>query len=89
MRILTIAAAIALPAAAITPALANDWDDQPITAEERARVMAAIAAAGCTNPDSIERDDNGYDVDNAKCEGGVYDIDLDKAFNITERDRED
>ncbi|MFC3096862.1 PepSY domain-containing protein [Alteraurantiacibacter palmitatis] len=85
MRLLALAAAIALP----TAALANDWDDQPITDAERASVMAALEAAGCTSPDSIERDDNGYDVDNARCGDGVYDIELDRDFTITERDRED
>lgn len=86
MRLLVLAAAIALPTAAVA---SDDWDDQPVTDAERASVMAALDAAGCTNPTSIERDDDGYEADNARCADGVFDIDLDREFNIIDRDRED
>ena len=79
-------AAIALPAAAIAQ---TEWEDRPITPEERAQVIVALEQAGCTNPTKIERDDDGYEADNAKCATGVFDIDLDRDFRIIDRDRED
>lgn len=76
----------ALAAAAIaTPALA---DDSP-TQAQRTSVMKAIKAIGCTNPTEIERDDGGYEVDNAQCKDGVYDLKLSADFKIISRDKDD
>lgn len=64
--------------------------DRPATAEERTRVLAALAAVGCRDPRSIEREDDGeFDVENARCADGVYDVELDAQYRITDRDRED
>ena len=86
MRLLAIAAAIALPTAALA---SEDWDDRPITDAERASVIAALEADGCVNPTKVERDDDGYEADNVTCADGVFDIDLDREFRIIDRDRED
>lgn len=69
-----------------TPALADD--DTP-TPAQRASVMKAVKAAGCTSPTSIERDDGGYEVDNARCKDGVYDLKLTADFKIVKREKED
>ncbi|WP_277982707.1 PepSY domain-containing protein [Sphingomonas faeni] len=69
-----------------TPALADD--DTP-TRAQRASVMKAVRAAGCTNPTKIERDDGGYEVDNARCKGGLYDLKLSAGFKIVSRDKDD
>ena len=82
-----LALGLAIPTAAIA---SEDWDDQPITAQERAQVIDALRAVGCTvDPKKIERDDNGYEADDARCANGVFDIELDRQFRITEMDRED
>jgi hypothetical protein len=81
-----MAALLAVPAAVV----ANDtWEDQPVTEAERAKVIAALEAAGCSDPREIERDDDGYEADDVRCADGVFDIDLDKEFKIIDRDRED
>jgi hypothetical protein len=69
-----------------TPALADD--DTPTTAQ-RASVLKAIRAAGCSNPTKIERDDGGYEVDNARCRDGVYDLKLSANFKILSREKDD
>lgn len=69
-----------------TPALGDD--DTP-TRAQRASVMKAIKAVGCSNPTSIERDDGGYEVDNARCKDGVYDLKLSSGFKVISRDRDD
>ena len=86
IRCTLVLAALALPAAAIAQ---TEWEDRPVTQEERVQVLAALEQAGCTEPTKIERDDDGYEADNAKCAGGVFDIDLDRDFRIIDRDRED
>lgn len=79
---------VAVPAVALAQNTAK-WEDQPVTAKERTSVITALRAIGCTNPTRIERDDDGYEADNAKCRDGVYDIDLDRRFRVIDRDRED
>ncbi|MCV2446042.1 PepSY domain-containing protein [Paracoccus sp. DMF] len=69
---------------AVTPALAAD--DDVASAEETAKVAEAIARIGC-KPDpqagvEKERDDL-YEVDDAQCEIGQYDIKLNADFVIT------
>lgn len=69
-----------------TPALADN--DTP-TKAQRASVMKAIRAAGCTNPTKVERDDGGFEVDNARCKDGVYDLKLSADYRIVSRDKDD
>ena len=69
---------------AVTPALAAD--DDAASAEETAKVSEAIARIGC-KPDpqagvEKEREDL-YEVDDAQCEIGQYDIKLNADFVIT------
>lgn len=76
------AAALAL---AVTPALAADEQDRA-SAGEAAKVTEAIAKIGCKpNVEAgveKERDDL-YEVDDAQCEIGQYDIKLNADFTIT------
>ncbi|HMO42680.1 MAG TPA: hypothetical protein PKB04_05035 [Phenylobacterium sp.] len=81
------AAALLLPTAAAHA-------DEPATPDERARILAVLAAEGCSDPRKIERETDdgrlkGYEVEDAKCADGVYDFDLDLNFAITDRDRDD
>lgn len=72
-------------ACAVTPALAGDEQDKA-SAEDTAKVTAAIAKIGCKSNAEAgvekERDDL-YEVDDAQCEIGQYDIKLNADFTIT------
>lgn len=79
-----ILCAVAL-AWAVTPALAADEQDMA-SADETAKVTEVIARIGCKpNAESgveKERDDL-YEIDDAQCEIGQYDIKLNADFVIT------
>lgn len=79
-----IVAFVALGLAA--PVLAED--DIP-TPSQRAAVLRAISAGGCSDPAEIERDDGGYEVDSARCKDGIYDLKLSTDYKIISRDKED
>lgn len=87
MRLIVLSvAALMLPATA-------SFADAPPTAQERAQVMAALAAVGCADPREVEREEDdgvieGYEVEDAKCADGVYDFELDARFTITDRDKD-
>lgn len=70
---------------AVTPALAADEQDMA-SADDTAKVTEAIAKIGC-KPDpeaGIEKErDDLYEVDDAQCEIGQYDIKLNADFVIT------
>ena len=83
-RILVLAA---LASAIASPALA----DREPTAEERARIEAALKAEGFTRWESIELEDDGmpvWEVDDAvAADGKEYDLDLDPtSLAIIKRD---
>lgn len=63
------------------PALA----DRPVTDQERAKVVEALKAQGCSGG-KIEFDDNKFEVDDAVCaDGKKYDIDFDQAFALLKK----
>jgi hypothetical protein len=62
--------------------------DRPVTDEERAKLLPAIAAAGCTGG-TIESDDGGYEVENATCDGQIYDLEFDNEFRLTKKKLDD
>jgi hypothetical protein len=64
-------------------------DDRPLTDEERVKLTAAMQAAGCSGG-AMEADDDGFDVDGAKCaDGRTYDLTFDKSFNLIRKDDDD
>jgi hypothetical protein len=62
--------------------------DRPVTAEERAAIVAALEAEGCSGG-TYEYDDDEFEVDEARCADGTYDFELSRDFQIKERDRDD
>lgn len=81
--VLACAAALLLSA---TGAVADV--EQKASKEEETKVKAAIAAIGC-EADEIEKEDSGlFEIDDAKCKIGQYDIKLDKDFHITSMTRD-
>ena len=58
--------------------------DTPVTPAEAEKIKAAMQALGCTGG-KMEKEDEGsgyYEVDDAKCKDGQYDIKLDKDFKL-------
>ena len=58
--------------------------DSPVSAEEAAKIKAAIEVLGCTGG-KMEKETEGsgyFEVDDAKCRDGQYDIKLDKDFKM-------
>ena len=63
--------------------------DGPVSANDRASVVAAIAAEGCTGG-HIERDDGGFDVEHATCNGKAnYDLRLTSGFKVVSKHWDD
>ena len=70
-----------------SPTLARD---RAVTEDERAKVVAAAKAQGCSGGTmQFDMDDNEFEVDNAKCaDGKVYDLDFDPSFKLIKKDLE-
>jgi hypothetical protein len=66
--------------------------DREVTAEEKASIATALEAVGCSGGE-IEADDDGdegaFEVEDAECADGKYEIELSKNFEITKRERDD
>ena len=59
--------------------------DTAVTPAEAEKIKAALEAWGCTGG-KMERETEGsgyFEVDDAKCRDGQYDIKLDKDFKVT------
>jgi hypothetical protein len=82
-RTLSAIAAFGLTALAL-PALA---DGHGLTDEKVAAIEAKLAEMECQmDPDDIEVEDDGYDLDDVICKGGnQFDIKLDLDLNEVER----
>jgi hypothetical protein len=76
MRILPIS--VALLAIATMPAKA----DRPVTDAERAKLMVAVVAQGCTGGKmEWDEDDRGFEVEDAVCnDGRKYELKFDAEF---------
>jgi hypothetical protein len=58
--------------------------DTPVTSAEAENIKAALEAVGCTGG-KMEKETEGsgyFEVDDAKCRDGQYDIKLDKDFKV-------
>jgi hypothetical protein len=63
--------------------------DRPLTQEERAKLLSALAAEGCAGG-KLEFDDGKYEVDDAKChDGRTYDLKFDRDFRLVRKELED
>jgi hypothetical protein len=78
MKVILMALAAAGFIGSTTAALA----DTPVSAEEAAKIKTAIEVLGCSGG-KMEKESSGYfEVDDAKCRDGQYDIKLDKDFKV-------
>ena len=64
--------------------------DTPVTAAEAEKIKATMEVLGCTGGKmEKETEANGYfEVDDAKCKDGQYDIKLDKDFKLLSMTRD-
>ena len=59
---------------------------RPVTQEERTRLVAALAAEGCSGGKMIMFEDPVYEVDEAACKDGKkYDFEFDASFKVTKK----
>jgi Peptidase propeptide and YPEB domain len=64
--------------------------DRPVTDEERAKLVAAIAAEGCTGGKFEFDDDGRFEVDDVTCKDGRrYDLEFDTSFKLIKKDLDD
>ena len=63
--------------------------DGPPSDSERASIVAAMTEAGCSGG-RIEKDDRGFEVDDATCDGAPnYDLHLNASFEIVSKQKDD
>ena len=63
--------------------------DRPLTDDERTKLVAAIAAAGCSGG-QMEFDDGLFEVDDARCsDGRSYDLKFDASFKLIAKSPDD
>jgi hypothetical protein len=77
--------AMLLAAAGIMGSTSALRADSTVTPAEAEKIKAALEAWGCAGG-KMEKETEGsgiFEVDDAKCKGGQYDIKLDKDFNVT------
>jgi hypothetical protein len=88
MKFIRIATALAVTGIiASTSALLADT---PVTPAEAEKIKAALEAWGCTGG-KMEKETEGsgyFEVDDAKCRDGQYDIKLDQNFKVTSMTRD-
>jgi hypothetical protein len=58
--------------------------DKPVSPAESEKIQAALKAWGCSGGKMEQETEASsvFEVDDAKCHGGQYDIKLDKEFNV-------
>jgi hypothetical protein len=76
--VLTFGALLVLGGA---PALAG----RAVTDDERAKLVSAVSAQGCSGG-KMEFDDGKYEVDDARCnDGKIYDLDFNPSFELIKK----
>jgi hypothetical protein len=84
-------AVMLLGTVAAAPAVAqkdDDDDDKSVPQEARTKIEQVLASIGCQLGD-IEFENSGYEIDDANCADGRTELELDKEFKVTSRERDD
>jgi hypothetical protein len=81
-----------LPTIALAATVASStaaWADRPVTDAERAKLVSALQAEGCTGGE-MEFDDGKFEVDDARCaDGKKYEFEFDASFKMTKKELDD
>lgn len=82
-------AVVAFSLSGATVSFADDHDEK-VDKETVAKIMAMLKDMNCEmDPKDIEKEDDGYELDDVFCEGGKqFDIELDKNLKETGRKAE-
>lgn len=65
------------------------WADRPVTVAERAKLVALLAAEGCSGGE-MEFDDGKYEVGDARCaDGRLWGFEFDREFRLIKKKRDD
>jgi len=69
----------------------NSLADRDATPEERAMVVEALSAEGCTEVGEVELDGDYFEAEDVKCVGSgkKYEVHLDKDMNIIKKFEDD
>lgn len=77
---------LAMLAGAATPALA----DRTVTDGERARLVPAISALGCSGGKmEWDESDRHFEIDDAVCADGKYDLKFSADYQLIKKERDD
>jgi hypothetical protein len=77
-QLLTFGALLVL---GVAPALAG----RAVTDDERAKLVSAISAQGCSGG-KMEFDGGKYEVDDVRCnDGKIYDLDFNRSFELLKK----
>lgn len=81
MKIAAILVAAGLALGTAAPAFADDVSDAEVE-----KIMEALAEIKCEmDPDEIEKEDDGYELDDVFCEDGQYDIEMNLNFEVIKK----
>lgn len=81
---------IAIAVAGLVFAAGAAFADEKVSDEEGKKIQEAIAAVGCSGGE-MEKESEGsgvFEVDDATCKGGQYDVKLDANYSITSMSRD-
>lgn len=82
-RLCALAAAAAVTMIG-TPALAGDPSE-----EEIAKIFSVLAEMQCEmDEDEIDKEDDGFELDDVFCADGQYDMEMNTAFEVVEKRKE-
>jgi hypothetical protein len=61
--------------------------ERPVTPDEKVKIDAAFAAEGCSGGIAqYDHEERRFEVDDVDCDGQPYDVELDEAFQIVEKE---
>jgi hypothetical protein len=91
VRLKFILIAMAFIAAGIIGSTTAVLADTPVTPAEAEKIKVALEGRNCSGGKMEKETEGGvvvYEVDDAKCRDGVYEIQLDKGFKVIEISRD-
>ncbi|MEJ2114821.1 MAG: PepSY domain-containing protein [Gammaproteobacteria bacterium] len=80
---------VRLSVAALLFAAAPVRADEKPTEEDHARIQARLAEMECEmDPADIEKDDDGFELENVICTDGQYEIEMNSGYEVVKKHKE-